>query len=257
MSKIAIFLHMGNHNLWDEIKTYIDKVYEIYNDTYLYISYQKYSEKFEDIKKIYKNIKFIKCKLGCDIGGQLLFFDYLYKNNINHEYILKLHTKTKDKWRYELIDPICSDIKKLIQTFEKNKNIGMIASKKWILPIDDLNHPIIKYKCKKWDLYYDLDDKTISFVGGTIFWLRWSVFKDFAKAKNIDFKHEYYQLENGYNTNDKPTITHSWERLFGIIIKNHNYEILPINDFSIINPYIIIIIIIILIIIIIIIYINF
>ena len=59
----------------------------------------------------------------------------------------------------------------------------------------------------------------IKFVAGSIFWIKADIIKSFFK-ENIDFKYYYKNFEYGYFENNKPTLTHTWERFFTIIIHN-------------------------------------
>ena len=64
-------------------------------------------------------------------------------------------------------------------------------------------------------------NKHIKFCAGSIFWIRADIILSFFKD-NIKFSNYYSEFEKGYFKNDKPTLTHTWERFFSIIIQNYN-----------------------------------
>lgn len=225
MVKLAIFFHLGNHSLWHYFRPYIDNVFASNNQTDLYISYQKESNVLDLIKLQYPNVTLIHSLLGCDLGGQLLMTSYVYNCGKEYDYILKLHTKTDEQWRYELIHPLCSCkevVDYIIQIFNTNETIGMIGSEKWVLSLDryNMNHDIINAFKKQWNL---TSKNPIYFIGGTMFWFRWNIIKNFIKEKKVDFEKEYNLLEPGYRSNNRPTFMHSWERMFAVIMYHYDY----------------------------------
>ena len=58
----------------------------------------------------------------------------------------------------------------------------------------------------------------ISFCAGSIFWIKADILILFFK-KYIEFSYYYENFEDGYFENNKPTLTHTWERFFSIIIE--------------------------------------
>jgi len=245
------------------------------------------------IKKDFKQAKFTFGKnIGMDIYPFFCQIKYIIDNNINTDYILKIHTKSNDEWRNDLILPLINH--KEITSLIQNNNIGMIASKKYTKLLDHYNTPIILHFLKNWNIenkyideidwdkkynnLYDLNfldtkfyitypynkimydnnlledkDKLNSyaifhwlnigykvfrlihnpnlitkkinnhytFCAGTIFWIDAKIIIDFFK-KNIDFKFWENKFEKGYIKNELPTYTHSWERLFAIMIFYNN-----------------------------------
>jgi len=220
--KIAILVHIGNFNLWKELKYYVDNVVRSVDSVDLYISYQVYNETLRDIIRKYKDCYIVQCTKGCDVGGQLLLMKYIMDIGKNYDYILKLHTKTDKEWRRELIDSIAGTekiIREVIDKFEEDENIGMISSGRWILKNDKYNIPIVEKISKKLNLTIT---PTASFVGGTIFWMRWELFLKFFSLHNVNLMLEYFECEEGYLINSVPTYTHSWERIFGLFIYSFN-----------------------------------
>jgi len=116
---LAIFCHIGNYNVWLDIKTYLDKI-NIEYDLYLNIS-KLVSDEYN--KLIRENIKtkyiFELENRGCDTGPLLYFMNYLRENNIIYEDIIHLHTKTDDNWRKGMLEYIFNDLENKLKTYEK------------------------------------------------------------------------------------------------------------------------------------------
>lgn len=289
---LSILLQISNYDIFVKIKKLIN--FNNYNLLMIHINTELINhEQINIIKNEFKQAKFTFGKnIGMDIYPFFCQIKYIIDNNINTDYILKIHTKSNDQWRNDLILPLINhnEITSLVQ----NNNIGMIASKKYTKLLDHYNTPIILHFLKKWNIenkyideidwdkkynnLYDLNfldtkfyitypynkimydnnlledkDKLNSyaifhwlnigykvfrlihnpklitkkinnhytFCTGTIFWIDAKIIIDFFK-KYVDFKFWENKFEKGYIKNDLPTYTHSWERLFAIIIYYNN-----------------------------------
>lgn len=289
---LSILLQISNYDVYIKIKKLIN--FDHYNLIMIHINTELINDKqINIIKKEFKQAKFTFGKnIGMDIYPFFCQIKYIIDNNINTDYILKIHTKSNDEWRNDLILPLINH--KEITSLIQNNNIGMIASKKYTKLLDHYNTPIILHFLKKWNIenkyideidwdkkynnLYDLNfldtkfyitypynkimydnnlledkDKLNSyaifhwlnigykvfrlihnpnlitkkinnhytFCAGTIFWIDAKIIIDFFK-KNIDFKFWENKFEKGYIKNELPTYTHSWERLFAIMIFYNN-----------------------------------
>ena len=56
-----------------------------------------------------------------------------------------------------------------------------------------------------------------------MFWINFNIIKDFFN--NYINDNQIKKFEYGYFPNNKPTFTHSWERMFAIIIEFNNKKI--------------------------------
>lgn len=300
MKKIGILFQIANYSVWNKMKNIIDNFNnEIILMTHFNMDIITQNEK-KNIISFYKK-KNINCIVttfinkGMDICGFFHQIEYIIKNEIYIDYILKLHTKSNDIWRDHLINPICGteqNVNKCINLLNDSDN-GCISCKKWYTLMDHFNTPIILNELKKFNIkntfideidwhekyenLYDLDyfdpefylsypynkiysnddfegdnekrksyaifhwlqigykqyrlvhnkkliikkNNHISFCAGTIFWIKADILISFFK-KYIDFSYYYDNFENGYFQNNKPTLTHSWERIFSIIIEKSN-----------------------------------
>lgn len=92
---------------------------------------------------------------GMDIGPyfkQMQFILNTFKSN-EFNYIFKIHTKSDNVWRKELLDPIIDFLLN-----NENQDQILVSSTKWHLPMDKLNERHINKICKKCkikNIFYD------------------------------------------------------------------------------------------------------
>lgn len=227
--RVAICFHLGYGHMVKTFSKYIDNVYKCGFDIDLYVSYQKVTDPIYQIKQRYPDVILLKTTRGCDTGPFLLQLEQIYKSKKQYDYIFKIHTKKREDWRCELLDPIAGspeNVLNVCDNFRKNQQIGIIGGvQKWIHRRDSLNEPLISDMCKNLGIIINSNSL---FMAGTIFWTRWSIYKQFIEDSKINFRKEYEKCELGYLINHKPTYTHSWERLFGHIVSHYNYMITPV-----------------------------
>ena len=107
---LAIFIHIGNCVIFNDIKKYLHRVKNIKYDLYLNINCFQKSSSFNNevelsCRKLYPNSKIFRFEnRGCDIGPFFLFLDYLRTKNISYKWIMKLHTKTDDILRNQMLN---------------------------------------------------------------------------------------------------------------------------------------------------------
>lgn len=167
---------------------------------------------------------------GMDIGAFLESVLYCNSHGLTFEYICKLHTKSNATWRETLCEPIVGRnrrIQNICRIFSSVPSVGCCASKTWTLEVcqDIHNHDIVSQYCsimqidnpyhipkaeQKGDSYY--------FVGGTIFWLRYSIVEKLLREHHDLVKEAVQNFKEGYISNNVSTHTHSWERLLGILV---------------------------------------
>jgi hypothetical protein len=147
---------------------------------------------------------------GMDIGPFLLQLkNIINNNNFIFDIIIKLHTKTNQIWRNELIDPIINsekqnDIFKLI-----DNNNKIIGCKKWCLFLDTCNKNNINLICNKLNIkniFYDIINTDIKNV----------TYNDI----DIDFYKNYYNVT--LNTENNSLININKLILFNHMTKYNN-----------------------------------
>lgn len=243
--RVAAISHIYYEDLLDEVIEKHSNLYKIdYNVDYYFTLTNGSSSigQKEWVKKKLKD-KFPKCMIfelpnkGLDIGPFFKVLEYIISNNIQYDYIIKTHTKKStitsgkyfgDIWRKTLLnildDSRLDKIDKLLE-----QGALMISSGKWIVSIDKDNFNKKSLNKIKTELNITKSSGG-SFVGGTMFWVKFSLIKKYLSLPVI--KKYYKNMEDGYfyqiNKGDQEYLTHTFERIFGLMVGNENQKIEPI-----------------------------
>lgn len=157
---------------------------------------------------------------GVDVGGFLLMLDQAIKQNIQHDFVIKLHSKTSEPHRRLLTSFMNYKINALCDKFDAMYSIKVHfpKSKKTFLP--SAGGDIDKTKMKKLLSDFDISLKSFSFSAGTMF-LASSKVTDFFKKHNLLLL--FNKLNSGYPQRGGQ-IEHAYERFFGYLIKKLNLK---------------------------------
>lgn len=249
--RVAVVLHLYYLKLWNEFADYLKKIPITFD---LYITLVEHDHNTKDLldykNKIlsrYPNANvFIIPNVGLDIGGFAYVLKYFIENNVQYDYLLKIHSKQSlhsknkrsgDIWRKELLNTLLGSpniINSILNLLESDSDVGMLSSKIWkINPTADKimgygsNYLKIKELSEHFKLNTKIDD--FDFIGGTMFWCNYnSIVKYF---KYIDIDEFISMLETGaVNDNKTPqgSVTHAMERMFGLFIKSENKKVIGI-----------------------------
>jgi len=193
ITNISIVIHLFHEDLLEEFIVYINNVKNVFKNVNVIFTLKENSD-FDSIIKE-KDPTFIVLKVenkGVDIYSFLESVKYIRENHIKTDYILKLHTKKSNTgWRKELINPITNPktLMSLQHYFKFTKNIGYVASQKWVIP-------------KNFDLFYQnnirgvknilekfphLEKNWTDFVGGTMFWINNKVLNEYLTEELIEY----------------------------------------------------------------------
>ena len=233
----AILLHIYYKDSWDH--HFREKLLALRNKPFLLLI--NLSIDMEDNRSVIKDIKndfpqaiIIETpNIGKDIGGKLALIDLFLAMGLETDYLVLLHDKkspqaiTGDRWRDLLLRIIAPDtIDSIIDIFEKNDRIGLIGSREFIVDEYAKDNRSRNNGELALDLAasYGISTSDHRFIGGTMFWIRTSIFKAFfSRHKPLLCR---AQLESG-NVLDIKTAsyTHSWERLFCWIVTAGAYKI--------------------------------
>ncbi len=114
-----------------------------------------------EIKNIALDVVFLKIRnRGYDIGGKICLIDYLYKLQIDYEYILFLHSKSDKNKRIRYFSPLVNRLNEINSILEKKEVLGIFPNTLWI------NHKGIK-NYKNYDLYRNNEnylDELLEFI---------------------------------------------------------------------------------------------
>ena len=149
--KIIVLFQVGNINIGCAILDYIHKYTKNYNLFFICSILEELKSELGVLTTLFEiyNIKYLYIfhpNKGMDIGPYLLQLNYIFLNYSSDSFdqIFKIHTKTDQKWRNEMLDQI-------FQPTHPNQN-------KWYLPLDMFNVHHINLICDEFkisNIYYD------------------------------------------------------------------------------------------------------
>lgn len=198
-TNVTIIIHLFNECLFDEFLIHIKNVKAVFLNVNVIFTINENS-KMEDI--IYYNDKSFKIlkveNKGVDVYPFLECIKFIRKNNIETDFVLKIHTKNSNnasenlnEWRKDLIDPIVNinNLNVIQHYFNTIKDIGYVGAQKCALPknfdldfqqnIDGLNE-----LC---ELFPHLEKNWKDFNGGNIFWINNQVLNEYLTDDLIDY----------------------------------------------------------------------
>jgi len=235
---VAAVVHLYYLDIWEEMRARLVNIPKLD----LYITLVEGSAPAEELVKMENEIMFqfpsakvfhIENK-GLDIGGFLNIADYLIKNNLHYDFLVKLHSKkslhtadvdTGVTWRTEAYNTLAGSpaiAKGVIKLMTAHPEIGMVGSAIWNIysKTNQLmgyghNYMTIKNLVKDFGLKTDIDN--FNFIAGTMFWANYeSLMKP---LRGIDIPAFIARMEPGAcDDSRKSTITHSMERILALFI---------------------------------------
>lgn len=242
--KIAVCIHLYHIDMLPEIQSYLSNLQVKYDLFFSLV--RKYPISFlNNLKRMSDNVTItIVENKGMDIGGFLNSYKLIDES---YDLILKIHTKKSlgsDKspslhrqrhgvdsalssgkiWFNDLMQGVLGSKEKvnlILKEFENNKNCGMIGNRitnKFHKNLSQMNE-VFKI------LNTDNNFPTSMFIGGTIFWVRNSIFKKYLTNENIDIILSKSPLEYV----PEPSINHAMERIFGCLVYKENYNIISLT----------------------------
>lgn len=237
MNRVAIVIHLYYTDLWDEFK---DKLLELDNNFDLYISLTNGNKNIEDNIKInFPNSKiFWFDNKGMDIGPFFYILKYFVENDLNYDYLIKLHTKKSIKsigedkgtaWRIGLVQSLIGSneiFKKNISLFDldSNNNIGGNPNHFY----KDSNLDWIRDEMYNLRLIKDINDSSqfdnMLIISGTMFMVRYKVYREFFTINDMD--RILSHLTIGYERDKK--IEHKLERILSYIPQLNGSKILEL-----------------------------
>jgi rhamnosyltransferase len=237
MKSIAIILHLYYTDLWEEFKV---QLLQLDNNFDLYISLTNGNKNIEDdIKNSFPNAKiFWFDNRGLDIGPFFHTLKYFIENNLNYQYLIKLHSKKSinsvgenrgASWRIELVQSLIGSnetLKRNISSFEDDKNINVGGNPNYFYRDGSLDW--LRDELYNLRLIKDLDNSSyfdnMLIISGTMFMVRYKVYKEFFTISDID--RILSQLTDGYVRDKK--IEHKLERILSYIPQLNGFKILEL-----------------------------
>lgn len=171
---------------------------------------------------------------GKDIGGKLALIQLLLTLYPDTPYAVLLHDKRSyqkhsGRWEkqglFRIVEPELFGV--IESAFERDALLGIACSRGFVRNeylgggrFNTTNSGLLNDMIKK----YDVSDRDLRFIAGTMFWIRTSLLKAFFSGETpLDVRG---MLEPGNVLDDeKGTMTHCWERMLSWIATGAGYKI--------------------------------
>ena len=224
LPKVLCIVHIGSYHIFTKMRKYIDNLisaqHDEYNvDIYFNVIDTVTKEQIHQLKKMFKNENIVFSEnYGFDIGSFFHILEIVKKLGTKYDYILKLHTKTDNIKRDQLLQPILGSIEnihKIIRDFDSNPRIGMIASKKARCidaHVDFVRNQPYLQQLLLW--YFNESTRIVKqpYVTGTMFWMKFSVIDELFMKINIP---NIYNSMNNVHSFDWNWYYHANNKLIG------------------------------------------
>ena len=213
---ILCILHIGNFTVFQKMKPYLDTLMNNQTDKYtvdLYINLVDYedieneyimdnithNQKIAQLQSDYPSATIVISEnYGFDIGSFFNILDIVKQSGKTYDFVLKLHTKTNDKMRHQLLQPLLGDLGRIVEILDKFKNnstIGCVGSKQCCCVDSILDTSRNKNHLHTLQQnFFEKQYPKMPFITGTMFWMRFSV------LQSVYMKYELSNIYNSMNT---------------------------------------------------------
>lgn len=238
--KFAVVCHIHFEDVWEnDIKPRLLNAWFNFD---LYVTVTDFGDRTELVDNIildFPNAKIaIIPNLGEDLRGFVYWTNYMTSNNIEYDYLLKIHTKKSNaKWMRNLMNALIPDycnrdsLENMIL-----KNSKMASASKYIMHKPKGNTVDMEYFDDICNMIHINPREAFYFVAGTMFWIRYDLVKKYL-TKEI-MPNEYFDA--AYSKGH--TKMHSMERVFGVIgadederIFSLSYDEYPIKKYNLLG----------------------
>lgn len=227
---IAITLQIGNWYVFKKMEHYLNNFKNInVNIYFVLINDIVNDEIIEYLKNNYKYSVILSAEnRGMDIGLFLVNLYFMKKNNINHKYIFKIHTKTNDDFRNQTLNILMKDHNKIIENIKllSSDNVGIYAGNFIYKYSNDRGVFESNYYHLKNLVNYlyneELNTNNLEFVAGTMFIIKSKIFdilnihiieylyKSLNNIETLDYY--WYSVFYKININQKDKIDNDYHR---------------------------------------------
>lgn len=236
--RILVHLHLYYLNQLDEILNRLQNLQGLNFD--LYVTMVNKSPAAEQKIKQFKPDTHILqvANQGYDIGP---FIEVLHSLNLdNYDYVLKIHTKgtaaenytringkrlNNKLWNRLLFDALLFSEEQVHNNLRQlaNADIGMLSSAYLITDDKKLYEQFLPQINKIMQTAGLPKVDTFSFVAGTMFWAKASLFKPLQKYRLADFSTTDGKVKEG-------TLAHCFERLFGAVAQAQGLKLYGVKS---------------------------
>ena len=197
LPKILCICHIGSYQVFVKMKQYIDNLISAHYDDYNLSIYFNVIETISkqhmnEIKNTYPDENFVLSEnYGFDIGSFFHVLEIVKQRKEKYDYVVKIHTKTNNEKREELLQPILGNvqtIRKIISQMKEDNNIGIIASRKGRCidtHTDFIRNQTYLQKLVTWFFKEQTRITKQVYVTGTMFWIRFDILEKTFMKINI------------------------------------------------------------------------
>jgi len=156
--RVGIFVQVGNWDLWDELaSSCIDNVFHATHVQFLIVSSHEGNHE-NLVRERYPTAEtVIVPNFGADVAAFFLQLTSVGRRIKDAEYILKIHTKTRDWWRRGMLEPICGEtvtVQRAITSLKQSPRVGVLGALDYTFFVDGNDENIISQRLAK---QYDFD----------------------------------------------------------------------------------------------------
>jgi len=214
LPRVCCICHIGSYHVFQKMKHYVDNLvsaqYDAYNlDIYFNVIDTFTKDEISSLKKAYPNETIIISEnYGFDIGSFFHTLEIIKQKKLTYDFVLKIHTKTHNTTRANLLEPILGSItaiRNIFTQFDSKPKVGIIAARSG--RCIDAHVDFTRNQTYLQQLVHLYFKETTNickqpYVSGTIFWMR------FHLVEELFMK---YSLPNIYNSlNNIHTFDWNW-----------------------------------------------
>lgn len=214
LPRVCCICHIGSYHVFQKMKHYVDNLVSAQYDAYTVDIYFNVIDTFtkddiSSLKKAYPNETIIiSDNYGFDIGSFFHTLDIIKQKKITYDFVLKIHTKTHNTTRVNLLEPILGSItaiRNIFAQFDSKPKVGIIAARNGRCidaHVDFTRNQTYLQQLVHWYFKETTNICKQPYVSGTIFWMR------FHLVEELFMK---YSLPNIYNSlNNIHTFDWNW-----------------------------------------------
>lgn len=234
--QLCIFVQLHNDKITPELLDQIDIIYkyinfDIYatvltNKSFLFVRKEISKRKW---KECVKRLDLFKENRGMDIGAFLWQLNEVCKMPHSYTSLLKLHTKTNDEWRREMILPFINEnIVDYVQQMN-NSNIGLMgASTRLFVNVEYEESKFLRDMEKDVFNRYSKDYER-KFIAGSVFLANYKYMCEMMNEPELRKYIEYCYTRAPIGWSDGQ-IPHAFERFISYYLYMKNKNILGIDN---------------------------
>lgn len=224
-NKIGVFLHMYHEHTWRDIKRYfsvLEELSDLYDISYHFSITDGVEYRNDTISEMEKLGTINSCpNEGYDIKPFLLELKK-HQPNFNYDYVYKIHSKGKDRWRNKLLLPLFKDKASIIKNLHKlnNNEVWALGARRYLNSGYCEPSPPLDRLLERWDV--TLGGERPQYISGTMYILS-KEYANYLVSMDIQFdKFEEGKLDTCVSH------THAWEFFFGILLHKLNKRLIGV-----------------------------